>query len=103
MPCHVSITRTAEELSVVCSPEAVPEGVSHEPGWRALTVDGPLDFSLTGVLASLAGPLAEAGIPIFVVSTYDTDWLLVQAERLDAAVAVLRARGHDITPEAPGG
>lgn len=92
----VSVTRTAEELSVVVPEEAVPEQVRAEPGWRALSVRGPLDFSLTGVLASLAGPLAEAGIPIFVVSTYVTDWLLVRDDDLDGAVDALQRAGHDI-------
>ncbi|MEL6616644.1 MAG: ACT domain-containing protein [Bacteroidota bacterium] len=98
-----SVTRTADEMSVVCSPEAVPEGVRCEAPWRALVVEGPLDFALTGVLASLAGPLAEAGIPIFVVSTFDTDWLLVRADRLEAATEALRACGHRVAPEASGG
>ncbi|MBT2229806.1 ACT domain-containing protein [Nonomuraea sp. NEAU-A123] len=59
---------------------------------------GPLDFSLTGILASIAGPLAAANIPIFVVSTYDTDYVLVRSERADAAFATLAAAGHTVTP-----
>src|SRR5262245_52923580 len=66
-----SITRTADELSVVCAADAVPAGVRVEPGWRGLRVAGTLDFSLTGVLASLAIPLAAAGISIFAISTFD--------------------------------
>jgi len=89
-----SVTRTPAELSVICAPEAVPERVQAETGWRAMSVDGPLEFALTGVLAQLAEPLAEAGVPIFVVSTYDTDWLLVKQDRLDDAVSALGARGH---------
>ena len=92
-----SVTRTATELSVVCAQEAVPEGVRAETGWRAMSVDGPLDFALTGVLASLAAPLAEAGVPIFVVSTFDTDWLLVKGDWLEDALAALRAKGHEIS------
>ena len=95
-----SVTRTPAELSVICSPEAVPAGAKAEPGWRAMSVAGPLDFALTGVLAQLAQPLAEAGVPIFVLSTFDTDWLLVKGERLEEAAAVLRARGHEVVRSA---
>jgi uncharacterized protein len=91
-----AVVRTADELSVVCPDEAVPAGARAERGFRALAVTGPLDFGLTGVLAALAAPLAEAGVPIFAVSTYDTDHLLVRAERLAEAVAVLRAAGHRV-------
>jgi len=89
-----SVTRTSDELSVVCPEASVPAGVESETGWRALQVEGPLDFSLTGVVASLASPLAQAKIPIFVISTFETDTLLVKAERLEEAVAVLRRAGH---------
>lgn len=92
----VSVTRTRDELSIVAPEEVVPEDVTAERGWRALSVRGPLEFSMTGVLASLSGPLADAGIPIFVVSTYDTDWLLVKGGDLDRAVDVLRSAGHHI-------
>jgi hypothetical protein len=91
-----SATRTDAELSVVCDEGRVPDGVTAEPGWRALHVRGPLDFALTGVLADLARPLAEAGVPIFAVSTFDTDVLLVKADRLTDAVGALRAAGHDV-------
>jgi hypothetical protein len=89
-----SVTRTAEELSIVCRQDAVPGGVVSEGGWRALRVAGTLDFSLTGVLASLAAPLAEARISLFAVSTHDTDYVLVKAEALQRAVAALTAAGH---------
>lgn len=91
-----SVTRTPAETSVVCPAEAVPDGVRTEPGWRALGVDGPLDFGLTGVLAALAAPLADAGVPIFVVSTYDTDYLLVPEPTLDRALATLETAGHPV-------
>ena len=84
------------ELSLVCADEAVPHGVVAERPWRALEVAGPLDFALTGVLADLATALADAGIPIFALSTYDTDVLLVGEAHLDAAVAALRGAGHDV-------
>jgi uncharacterized protein len=70
--------------------------VRREAGWRCLKVLGPLDFSLTGILAALAAPLAAAGIPVFVVSTFDTDYLMVKAENLDRAGATLSGAGHRI-------
>jgi len=90
----VSVTRTADELSVVCAADAVPANVRCEAGWRALAVEGPLDFGVTGILASIAAPLAEAGISIFAISTFDTDYVLVKAERLGDAVEALRRAGH---------
>lgn len=92
----VSITRTADELSIVCAEEDAPPGESCSGGWRGLRVSGTLDFAETGLLLSLAAPLAEAGIAIFVVSTYDTDYLLVKDEQLDAALRCLRAAGHRV-------
>ena len=92
----VALTLTPDELSLVTPEDAAPEGAKVEAGWRALRVAGPLDFSLTGVLASLAAPLAQAGIAIFVVSTYDTDYLLVRESTLDAALAALLAAGHTL-------
>jgi hypothetical protein len=91
-----SVTRTADELSLVCAQHAVRAGVIHEPNWRALKVAGPLPFALTGILLSLAAPLAEAGISIFAVSTYDTDYVLVKAQDLEQAVEVLQAAGHAV-------
>ena len=91
-----SITRTADELSVVCPQEAVPDRVKGERGWRCLRVAGTIPFSVVGVLASLTAPLAEAGISVFTISTFDTDYLLVKAEDLERAVDVLRRRGHTI-------
>lgn len=90
------ITRTEEELSLVCATDQAPEDARSEGPWRALKVQGPLDFALTGILAALAAPLAEAGIPIFALSTFDTDYLLVRSECLDLAVEALRAAGHRI-------
>jgi uncharacterized protein len=89
-----AIVRTAAEVTVVCPADRVPRDVRAERGWRALAVEGPLDLALTGVLAALLEPLARAGIPIFAVSTYDTDHVLVRAQRLDEAVAALSAAGH---------
>lgn len=92
----ISVTRTPDELSIVVPEAAVPGSVRAETGWRALSVEGPLAFSMTGVLASLAVPLADAGIPIFVVSTYDTDWLLVKEDDLNQTVETLRSAGLDV-------
>ena len=89
-----SITRTEEELSLVCPQEVVPDGVQCEKGWRCIMVLGPLDFSLTGILPSLTAPLAEAGITVFAISTFDTDYLLVKADNLQRAVLKLEEAGH---------
>jgi hypothetical protein len=92
----VSATRTEAELSVVCPEGAVPPGVRAEPGWRCLRVVGPLGFGMTGVLASLAGPLASSGVSIFVVSTYDTDYLMVQERDLERGKDALERAGHAV-------
>ena len=91
-----SITRTAEELSVVCLQDQVPPGIQKQDGWKALQVEGPLDFSLTGVLASLTEPLAREGISVFAISTYDTDYLLVKKELLERAIKILVKRGYQV-------
>jgi uncharacterized protein len=91
-----SVTRNSEEMSVVCAEADIPETVKSDRGWRCLKVYGPLDFSLTGILVSLARPLADAGISVFALSTYDTDYLLVKEEKLDRALAVLAENGHKI-------
>ncbi len=94
----LSITRTAEELSLACPAAGVPPGVKQEGPWRAFKVEGPLDFALTGVLASLATPLTQAGVSLFAVATYNTDYVLVKTDKLPAATAALRAAGHRISP-----
>ncbi len=75
---------------------AVPEGATCRGGWRVLIVEGPLDFGLTGVLAALTAPMAEAGVPVFALSTWATDFLLVPGVRLEAARAALTAAGHEV-------
>ena len=91
-----SITRSDEELSLVCeSTLPIPSSV-QEPGWRALQVQGPLDFALTGILARLATTLADADISLFALSTYDTDYLLVRENSLDKAVRALEAAGYGV-------
>lgn len=92
----LSITRTPRELSILCAESAVPEGVCAEKGFRAMEVLGPLDFSAVGILASLTRPLAEAGIPILAVSTFDTDVVLVREGDLERAVAALGAVGWGV-------
>jgi len=92
----VSITRTADELSLLCAESAVPQGIPCESGWRIFKIDGPLDFALTGILASVAQPLAEAGVSIFATSTYDTDYVMVKEPDIENAVRALEAAGHRV-------
>jgi hypothetical protein len=92
----LSITRTEDELSILCLEKRVPEGTVVEKTWAVLKVQGPLDFALTGILSALAQPLAVAGISIFAVSTYDTDYLLVKTEALEGAKKVLTDAGNKV-------
>ncbi len=92
----ISVTRTADELSIVVPEAAVPDGVPKHGGLRALKMTGPLDFGEIGVLATLSNTLAVAGLSIFVISTYDTDYILVKQENLARAVAALRQAGHEV-------
>jgi uncharacterized protein len=89
-----SITRTADELSIVCSQQFVPTGMEASHGWRALKLHGPFDFEQVGILLRVAEPLAAAGISILPIATYETDYVLVQEERLETAVAILQQAGH---------
>lgn len=89
-----SVTRTADELSVICEQEAVPATVTATREWVLLRVEGPFDFSVTGVLASLTQPLAQAAVPCLAVATHQTDYLLIQTEHHAAARAALIAVGH---------
>lgn len=91
-----SLTRTPSETSVVCSADLAPPDAVVESDWSALVVEGPLDFGLTGILVSIAGPLAEAGISIFALSTYDTDYVLVKSDRCQDALRTLEASGHRV-------
>lgn len=93
----VSVTRTDDELSVVCPVADAPAEATVEAEWRALKLLGPFDFGLTGVLAAVLQPLAEARIPIFAISTFDTDYVLLKHATLDAAVGVLVTAGHRIS------
>ena len=91
-----SVTRTADELSIVTELSRVPTGVQSQCGWRILKVHGPFVLSEIGVLVALAAPLAEARVSLFAVSTFDTDYLLVASETLPAAIAALERAGHTI-------
>ncbi len=91
----VSITRTNEELSVVCPIDNVPEDIDPGPRWRCLKLEGPFPFSQTGVLLSFIEPLSNNSVPIFVISTYDTDYVLVQEEYVGFALGALQKAGHE--------
>jgi len=91
-----SVTRTSDELSVVCIAGQIPAGVSAETGWRALKVKGPFALSEIGVLAALTAPMAEAKVSVFAVSTFDTDYLLVREKQVSAAIAALKSAGHRV-------
>jgi hypothetical protein len=95
----VSISRARGELSVICAAGAVPPdgGVRAERGWRALVVTTPMDFDVTGVAAALTAPLAQAGISVLPVATFDTDYFLVRDDRLADAIDALLAAGHQVT------
>jgi hypothetical protein len=89
------LSRTDEEVSLVCETGCIPaDCVNAETGWRAIRVVGTLGFSLTGILASLLDELSAAGIPVFTISTYNTDYVLVKAAQLRAAIDALTRVGH---------
>ncbi|WP_041841597.1 ACT domain-containing protein [Actinoplanes friuliensis] len=92
----ISVTWAPDELSIICPADRVPEDATVEASWRCLRVVGPLDLALTGVLASLVVPLADARVNIVAFSTYDTDYLLIPAVRLSEAVNTLTAAGHRV-------
>ena len=99
-----SVTRTETELSVVLSEDrfsgdSLPAGARCETGFRLLRVDGPLGFSAVGILAALVTPLAEAGIPVLSLSTFDTDYLLIREAKVKAAADALRAAGHSVAEQ----
>ncbi len=85
-----SISKTGEELSIVCAQEDISEGVTSELGWKILKIEGVLDFSLIGIIAKISSILADSGISIFVVSTFNTDYILIKEENISKAISVLR-------------
>lgn len=90
-----SITRTSDELSIVCPIENLPADVSSDR-WICLKLQGPFPLSLTGVLLSFIQPLSSNGIPIFAMATYDTDYVLIKEESAPAALSLLKAAGHEL-------
>jgi hypothetical protein len=96
-----SVTRTSDELSIVVEESLVPPGIPSQGGWRVMKVHGPFVLTEVGVLASLAGPLAAAKISSFVISTFDTDYLLVAEENLSAAISTLERAGHSFQRTQP--
>jgi hypothetical protein len=91
-----SITKTEDELSIVCLEENIPSAVKCEKNWRTLKIEGPLDFSLIGILSSISAILAQKGISIFAISTFDTDYILVKDKDIDNAVNSLISEGYDV-------
>ena len=92
----VSITRTAEELSIVCKESAVPVGAHADRGWECLKLEGPIPLSTVGVASVFTALLAKAGVSVFLISTFDTDYLLVKGDALDRATDALRSGGHSV-------
>lgn len=90
----LSVTYTDEELSIVCVSSVVPNGVQCERNWKAIKIAGPLDFSLIGILAPIATTLAQGGISIFALSTYDTDYILMKERNVISAMTLLEQDGH---------
>jgi len=95
-PGFYSVTRTADELSVVCNEARVAPGTKSEPGWRCLQLVGPFTFTEIGIIASLTRPLAKNGVCVFVISTFDTDYLMVKDKDLATVIDTLRAQGHHV-------
>ncbi len=98
-----SVTATAAETSLVCGARGVPRKVRQQGPFLAFSVEGPLDFASTGVLAGLLVPLADAGISVFTVSTFDTDWVLVPAAESDRAAVAWQRAGHQVVDADTGG
>lgn len=91
-----SITKTSDELSIVCSQDDIPDDIKYEKDWKILKILGPLDFSLIGILSSISTILAQKGISIFAISTYDTDYILVKNKDIDNAIAALIAERYEV-------
>ena len=96
-----SITATATETSLVCAGRSVPTKVRHQKPFIAFEVEGPLDFAEVGILHALLGPLKDDGISVFVLSTFDTDWLLIQQKDAEKAAEAWRRSGHTVAPAVP--
>lgn len=98
-----SITRSADELSVVCPADNLPPDVTSQHRWICLKLEGPFPFSLTGILLSFIAPLSNNGVPIIAISTYDTDYVLIQEEWAGSAIEVLQQAGHELWPHDESG
>jgi hypothetical protein len=96
-----SITATARETSIVCATRSVPRKAQQAGPFTAFAVEGPLDFSMTGILATLLQPLADAQISVFTISTFDTDWILVPVDDAERTAEEWRRRGHEVAPAVP--
>jgi len=96
-----SITRTAEELSIVCMAPQPSATIPCDRGWRALKLEGPFPLEAVGILAAVVGPLAEIAVSVFALATYDTDYLLVKETQLARAIAALSAQGHTVQENIP--
>ena len=91
-----SITKTPDELSIVCKESAVPAGTHADRGWQCLRVEGSMPLTMVGVAAEFTGLLAKAGVSVFVISTFDTDYVLVKGDALERATDALRGGGHSV-------
>jgi hypothetical protein len=91
-----SITRTADELSIVCPLANLPSNVHSQLRWICLKLEGPFPFSQTGILLSFIEPLSNNGVPVFAISTFDTDYVLVPANSIGNVLDLLRAAGHEL-------
>ena len=91
-----SITQTSEELSIVCEQSIVPGNIKKDTNWKALKIQGQLDFSLVGILENLSSTLAQGGVSIFTISTYNTDYVFVKNKDLEKAITLLKAAGHTV-------
>ncbi|WP_298839585.1 ACT domain-containing protein [Clostridium sp.] len=91
-----SVTKTSDELSIVCSQASIPSDIKCEKDWRILKIEGPLEFSLIGILSSISTILAKEGISIFAISTYDTDYILVKEKDIDNAINTLSNERYEI-------
>ncbi|RPH52944.1 MAG: ACT domain-containing protein [Desulfobacteraceae bacterium] len=90
----LSVTRAGDELSLVTIAGIVPAGILSENGWRCIKIKGPLNFSETGILSLLIYPLAGSKIPVFVISTYETDYIMIKKENLSAVISIFSKEGH---------
>ena len=92
----ISITRTKKELTIVCKQDIIPPEIQSDLNWRCFRIDGSFDLNQTGVISSISSPLADAGISIYVISTFDTDYFLVKQQNLDQTISTLSNSGHSL-------